>query len=413
MGYHRSMKNLVLITSEFPYFAGEPFLQNELPYLSNAFGEIYIFSIHGRREKEINRRMPYNVRCFPLGNTVSKTKYLHYLIRGIGKTDNNMRIEQKSIMRIAASLYTRGRALSIADQVLHIIEDEGLHVNDCVVYSFWFAYQAVAACIISKRLNDRESRSFAIARAHGYDLYWERALGGFLPYQDFCLKYLVCCYPCSEYGTEYLKQKYPWASEKIKTSRLGTNDYGLNPYKGEKTIVTCCNLEPLKRMGLFAEMFCEIAREDELIKWICIGAGVEEETIKKTIKDAGLTKQVVFTGRVPNDMVMEIYKKEGIKIFCNISTTEGLPVSIMEAMSFGIPVIATDVGGTSELVDDSIGELLPAEISKEDLAKYIVQAINENEINHLIKRENARSRWEDKVSAKKNYGVFVDEIISL
>ncbi len=365
------MSNLVLITSEFPFFSGEPFLLNELPYLSKSFEEIYIFSIYGSEGDKATRAIPDNARCFPLGNTRAKSKYMQYVTAGLNRADRDLRIREKSLKRIASSLYTRGRAEAIAEQIYKIIEKNGLQVDGAVIYSFWFAYQAVAAWLLSKKLNSRGHKTSAISRAHGYDLYWERATGGFLPFQDVSLKNLKWCFPCSEYGTKYLLKKYPWANEKIKTARLGTRDYGINPYKGEKTFVTCCNLEPLKRMPLFAEAFCTLAKSDKSLKWICIGSGEDEEKIKRIVDTFGVSDQVVMTGRLSNEAVMEIYQREGVLYFCNVSTTEGLPVSIMEAMSFGIPILATDVGGTAELVDDDNGCILDADLGTNMLVQVL------------------------------------------
>ena len=55
-------------------------------------------------------------------------------------------------------------------------------------------------------------------------------------------------------------------------------------------------------------------------------------------------------GNTANSEVMRRYGKMNVDVFVNVSENEGLPISIMEATSFGMPVIATDVGGTSEIV---------------------------------------------------------------
>ena len=410
MRKEEKMHNLILITSEFPFLSGEPFLLNELPYLSERFNEIYVFSINGRVTDAKTRYVPNNVKCFALGNTVSKLKYVKYIITGLKMTDYDLKISEKNLKRIIASLYTRGRALDITNKIYSIIKDCNLEVDRATVYSFWFAYQAIAAWLLSKKLNLEGKNTMCVSRAHGYDLYWERAIGGYLPFQDVSLRNLNWCFPCSDFGTKYLLEKYPWAVDKIQTKRLGTKDYGLNPYLGEKTFVTCCNLEPLKRISLFAEAFCEVAKNDKLIKWICIGSGEEEIAIKRIIKNAGVTAQTVMTERLSNEKVMDIYKTKGVMYFCNVSTSEGMPVSIMEAMSFGIPIIATNVGGTQELVDEENGELIPAEIDKESLTRILQLSLSADNEEYLLKRKESRMRWESLASAETNYKEFCSMI---
>lgn len=70
--------------------------------------------------------------------------------------------------------------------------------------------------------------------------------------------------------------------------------------------------------------------------------------------------------------VMKYYATHEIDWFMLLSTSEGLPVSILEAMSFGVPVIATDVGGVSEAVDDETGLLLPVDVEKEEFVRGLV-----------------------------------------
>ena len=82
----------------------------------------------------------------------------------------------------------------------------------------------------------------------------------------------------------------------------------------------------------------------------------------------------------------------------------------MEALSFGIPVIATDVGGTSELVSDKVGELISSTFTTESLGQNIEKLLNLNSKELLLLRSNARSIFELKVNAKINYLLFYQKI---
>lgn len=403
------MKKLILITSEFPYFFGEPFLINEMPYLCRNFQEVYIFSTNAGSDEKITRDIPPNVKCFPMGNTISKVKYIQYVLKGIFYKNCEFRIQQYSLKRVIASLYVRGRAKTISSEIMRCIKRKEIQLEDVVVYSFWFSYQAVAAYLLSKDLEKQGCKVTIISRAHGYDLYWERVSTKYHPFQDILLKE-VTCFPCSNNGREYLIDKYPWAKDKVITARLGTKDYGLNPYKGRRTLVTCCNLEKLKRMSLFAEAFCIAAKEETDLKWICIGGGEEKESIEKIVSCAECKSHVEIKGRLSNEEVMKIYQEEEVMYFCNVSTTEGVPVSIMEAMSFGIPIIATDVGGTSELVDGSNGILISSELDKTSLSNIILNMIKIDRESYYAMRNMSRKRWEEDSSADRNYSLFCSTI---
>ena len=95
----------------------------------------------------------------------------------------------------------------------------------------------------------------------------------------------------------------------------------------------------------------------------------------------------------------------------NVSLNEGLPVSIMEAISFGIPVIATDVGGTSEIVRDGFnGYLLSKDFSDEDFAALLSRVYNMKDAEYETLRTNARAFWERNFDASKNYPAFISQI---
>ena len=97
-----------------------------------------------------------------------------------------------------------------------------------------------------------------------------------------------------------------------------------------------------------------------------------------------------------------------IDLFLNVSESEGIPVSIMEAISAGIPVIATDVGGTSEIVNDSFGTLIPKYFLINDLAKIIFQFNRKREEQKKQMKTNAKKFWSENFDAMKNYQMFAE-----
>jgi glycosyltransferase involved in cell wall biosynthesis len=82
----------------------------------------------------------------------------------------------------------------------------------------------------------------------------------------------------------------------------------------------------------------------------------------------------------------------------------------MEAISFGIPVIATDVGGTKDIVNSKNGFLLSSNPSIEEVAEQIKSKIEMNREDFEKLKENAVKIFNEKVNAKKNYNEFIEKI---
>jgi glycosyltransferase involved in cell wall biosynthesis len=114
-----------------------------------------------------------------------------------------------------------------------------------------------------------------------------------------------------------------------------------------------------------------------------------------------------------NKEVLNYYRNNPVDLFINVSESEGIPVSIMEAISFGIPVIATNVGGTSEIVTDKFGILLPKNISASELSKTIDEFISRSVEDKKKMKLHAFSYWENNFNADTNYQEFSKFLFTL
>src|SRR5690606_21905315 len=114
---------------------------------------------------------------------------------------------------------------------------------------------------------------------------------------------------------------------------------------------------------------------------------------------------VIFHGRISNLELMTFYKSNYVDLFINVSQFEGVPVSIMEALSFGIPCFATNAGASSEVVNPNIGKLVEIDFDIQELIYFI-----ENIRHNIFLRENCRNFWEQNYKADTNYnklfGIF-------
>lgn len=127
----------------------------------------------------------------------------------------------------------------------------------------------------------------------------------------------------------------------------------LPPFTG-KTVITICRLTAWKGVDDIIRAVAKIPH----CRLLIVGDGPLESTLKKLVKDQNLAERVIFTGFVPKALIPSYLKQSDL--FVLNSTYEGLPHVVLEAMYFKVPVIATDAGGTKELViNNQTGILIP------------------------------------------------------
>jgi glycosyltransferase involved in cell wall biosynthesis len=120
-----------------------------------------------------------------------------------------------------------------------------------------------------------------------------------------------------------------------------------------------------------------------------------------------------FFGIQPNDYILNFYNENYIDLFINLSESEGIPVSIMEAQSAGIPVLATAVGGTPEIVNDENGILVDKNEKDEIITQKIINYLNLPEVEKQKKRELSYQNWKENYNAETNYTNFIQTILKL
>lgn len=110
-------------------------------------------------------------------------------------------------------------------------------------------------------------------------------------------------------------------------------------------------------------------------KYFICGQGVLEANLVKQIQRYNLEKKVELLGYRTD--ILDLCRMSNIYIFPSVQ--EGLPMSLMEAMRCGLPIIASDIRGNNELVDNRKGGYLCKYNNSEEFAQAIKQLINDKE----------------------------------
>lgn len=401
------VNKLYLYTAQFPYGkSSEAFLETEISFLARHFCEVEI--IPCSKSADI-RDLPKNVfvnKCL-LNLDVSKKQkkkvFLNHFFMVISIVFSE--IKSRGFIHFWKAKKTYFDHLSIqliryGELKKQRFQFQGLH------YDYWFANTTLALTILKKK----KYISKLICRAHGFDVYDDRILKTGVPFRVWKLNYVDKLYCVSENGLNYIKNKTPQKfHSKLSLARLGVQEnvvVNKTDSSQKKLVVSCARLIPIKRIPLIPEVLSKIKTP---IHWVHFGNGQENDTLNKTL-DAVENEFFTFElkGDVSNDKILNFYKKSYVDFFISLSASEGLPVSMMEAQSFGIPIVSTDVGGISEIIKhEETGILLSSNSEPENITKTIEKALKID-----FDRFAIHSFFQRNYSAQVNYLKFIAEITS-
>ncbi len=404
---------IVLFTNFFPYKKAEPFLVNEFEYTKAHNNSISVFTLYGNK-KDIQIPSSPQINLFePILESFNTKKSI--LFKGFFNfSPCGVHVKEffkKGILFSPKKAYWYFVSLLMCRMALTSVAYKDLlkkmETSESLVLYFYWGDNLCWLIPYIKR-SKHAAKCKIVLRLHGSDLY-EELHSGYAPLREEIFSNTDLIVTVSDNGRNYLQQKYPVFKNKIKLSRLGVFDNGLNPYTSGDTfhIISVSNLVPLKRVDLIFEC---LQHSSVNIVWHHFGDGPLKDQLNERVKTAREGLKVVMHGFVDNKSLMVFYKTQSLDLFINLSTSEGLPVSIMEALSFGVPVFATNVGGTSELVKDNLGKLIDPAITPSQLGASIDAFLKGNRAELELMRKNARQAYDLKVSAEINYNAFYEEL---
>src|SRR3989338_8643780 len=144
-----------------------------------------------------------------------------------------------------------------------------------------------------------------------------------------------------------------------------------NTNKNEKIIITVSRLEKKNGVDILIKAIKRLQAQ-----LLIVGNGSMEGKLRQLVQDLGIGEKVEFVGNVHPDRVNEYLKKADI--FVRPSKSEGLGSAFLEAMSAGIPVIGTRVGGIPDFLKDRETGLFCNIDDPEDLAEKIQILLNDD-----------------------------------
>lgn len=165
--------------------------------------------------------------------------------------------------------------------------------------------------------------------------------------------------------------------------------------QGVLRVVSCAMFNPIKQVDVLVRALSRW--EGGPLCWTHIGAGAEEAKVRALASELLDPKENVICellGELDGAHVQRLYDTRPFDVFINTSKKEGVPVSIMEAMRHGIPVIAPRVGGIPELVTPDVGFLYAPEKGEEGVLEALARFAALPARSEAMRRA-AKRRWDE------------------
>lgn len=405
--------NLIVVTHEIE---NESFLINELDIIAHDFEKVFVITTE--------KKLPLHSR--PYSIIVSRKQDFFvasaiYALRKLFSKEFFEELRQRKKMRVKPSFKTMILGCIASWMIERRLKGYFLRIwkgEQIVLYSYWLNTYAYFVAKAKKAFPQIK----AVSRAHGFEI---RDFHSYIPFRKTIDSWLdkivfISAHTQDEYN-QIMSRRTAKNRAEQKVIYLGTQQQSnLSSQKSESscfTLVSCSGIYPLKRLDLIINSLAEI-QDDIHCKWVHFGSGADYDRIINLagIKLIGQNLSFEFKGQLPNSEILKFYHENRVDLFINTSDFEGVPVSIMEAMSFGIPCLARNVGGNSEIVKNGISGTLVARKAKvTDIAFaltdfYLVKQTDPEKYKSLQK--STFNFWLSYFNAKKNYRTFSNYILN-
>lgn len=406
------MNNLVILTSSFPYEGGEQFIESEVHYWAKTgFNNVYI--LPETSPTQVVRYFPNELiilQRFEV-NSYSKLfillfivfyplfwKEIFYLIKS-----NSLKIA--NVINAAKAVF---RTKVREKQLKHSLKNID---GDILIYSYWNDVDCYAAC----ELKNKNKIKAVVSRSHRYDLYEEFRENAYMPLKRQYSEKISKVFLLTKSASNYYNRTYGYPNNVLDVASLGVflpeKTLAYSESGGVLRVLSVSNCIHIKRVDKIIDALDVFSKANHIeVQWTHIGNGVLLEKLKQQAEGIGENAlfKYNFVGFIPNAEVKQLLSQQNFDLFVNASESEGVPVSIMEAMSYSIPVIAPDVGGISDIVNDLTGKLLSSNPSVKEIADAIQEIYYSS--SYPSYRENAFLMVKENYNADSNYINFIKKL---
>lgn len=403
------MPELLIVTSRWPYGEVPEFLDREIQHLANAFACVRVAPM--RRPGYLNTELPSNVlvddslaiSLAPNRSRISSRS------RKITAVRNTLRRGHRRGMDGGFALRDVAHMSWVLQALLRRADSEAVYrwaraqPRPSIAYTFWLG-------AATEGLRAAWATTPLISRAHGGDVYGYQHGWGSIPGQSAQIAAAdqVAC--VSSDAESYLRSRFPSQANKIVVRKLGVPDLGgLAPHAPGPPIrvISVSSIDENKRVDLIASSITRLVQMGYPVEWNHFGDGPSRENLEAQIAGKPDGMSVRLHGQVSHSEIREELISGGHHVFVNLSKSEGVPVSIIEAQCAGLPVVATDAGGSSEAAPHHLNEFVPVGTSPQGAAEAVLRVLAHNPSEARYRR----AHWAENFDSESVYPAFANELL--
>jgi len=140
-------------------------------------------------------------------------------------------------------------------------------------------------------------------------------------------------------------------------------------------LIVTRNLEAIYDIATAIRAFAELRQALPQARLTVAGTGPELQRLQALVAELGLDGQVRFSGRIDNADIPALYA--GADVLLNPSTVDNMPISLLEALASGVPIVSTDVGGIPDMVTNDVDALLVPVGNAHRMAQRAIAVLND------------------------------------
>ena len=410
----RSDTTLFVLARDFPFGVCEPYFAAELQVLAQRFQRIVVFNYHpGPRSEQPLFAMPANVEVVDVSAGMTlPNKFKAVLKSGLPhRLGRFLRdLPGPHLLGIKTALAYEAMAATLEQNVRPALKEKGLDLDSGVWYAYWTDHAAYMLALWMRR----SWISVSGSRTHGSDMYAERHPFHYLPHRAFIFSQLTAIAVNSRHGLNYLKGRYPESESRFWLARLGVkpSDWHSVSWDLPIRLASLAALIPIKNLDLLLDVLEKW--DGPALEWHHFGKQPDNAYTHRFVNRANAIQakrnglRILFHGYVAPELILDRLKELQVHALVNSSRYEGVPVSLMEGLSLGLPCIAPKIFGIPDVVENAYSGYLVEPEDKNSLAEALKTFAQLKQEEYETFREQARQLQEQRFLAETNYQRLAD-----